>query len=227
MNSRLARRRADHAVEHGLHLERPGDRPVVERDPAERAPHAARVAHPSREPIPPLVDRVAPFVVRGDHTRPATRDARLLEVLVHEHRELLEVRVDTLRAACRPRSSTSALSWSVRERLLAPRLAPEREPGPRTRRIAELADTELEEATRERVDRDRDDVPDLDRVDVRLHERARGLGEPLALPRSRRRASVARSMSAFSANGVFCSRPIRSVSVTTPRTCPVRSTTGT
>ena len=40
-------------------------------------------------------------------------------------------------------------------------------------------------------------------------------------------ASIARSMSAFSANGVFCSKPMRSVSVTTPRTTPDPSTTGT
>ena len=179
-----------------------------------------------RESILPLVDAVAPVGVGGDHPRPAPRDARLLQVLVHEHRELLEVRVD------RPERRVAQIEHQRvvlvgEKRLLAPRLASEREPGPRVRRIPELADTELQQASRERVDRHRDDVPDLDRVDVRLDERARGLGEPSRLTSITAGASIARSMSAFSANGVFCSRPIRSVSVTTPRTCPVRSTTGT
>jgi hypothetical protein len=55
----------------------------------------------------------------------------------------------------------------VAARLLTPRLASERDPGPGGGRITELADGELEQAADDRVARRRGDVTDVD-----------GLGHP-------------------------------------------------
>ena len=63
------------------------------------------------------------------------------------------------------------------QRLLQPRLAPQREPRPGSGRITEVGDGELQQSARERVDRGSDDPTDLHGVRSRAHEGAHRLGQ--------------------------------------------------
>ena len=112
----------------------------------------------------------------GHRVPVATMDARLLESVRDGPCELREVRVDVL---------VRTIAGLERQRviligehgLLSTRFAPQREPRPPDRRLAQPSDAELEEPPGEGVDRHRDHVPDVDRVDARVDERGDDVGE--------------------------------------------------
>ena len=150
-------------------LERSVDRPVVERDPRERAAAPAGIGQPTLEPEPPLLHRPTPLAVRRDHPRSATRDPRVREPGIHERRQLGEVGVDR-----RLVGSIGLVRDRVvligRDPLLVPRLAAERQPRPGTRRLTEPIDPELQEPPGQGVARHGPDVGDLERLHARIDQ---------------------------------------------------------
>ena len=97
---------------------------------------------------------------------------------------------------------------------------------PKVRGISEVGHRKVDQSTSRRIDRDRDGVTDVDRIDIRAHECGNEAGEPpelLATPSALR----ARSKALRYANASVRSRPIMSVSVTIPITLPFEFITGT
>ena len=112
----------------------------------------------------------------GHRVPVAPMDPRLFESIRHPACELGEVRVDVLvRTSAGLQRQCMILIGE--HRLLATCFASQRQPRPGDRWLAEPSDAELHEPPREGVDRHRDHVSDVDRIDARTDERRDRLRE--------------------------------------------------
>ena len=112
----------------------------------------------------------------GHRVPVAPMDPRLLESIRDRACELGEVRVDVpIRTIAGLQRQRVILIGE--HRLFATCFASQCQPRPGDRWLAEPSDAELQEPSRERVDRHRDHVSDVDRIDARTDERRDRLRE--------------------------------------------------
>ena len=174
-------------VEGDVCLEVARDATEVEDDRQLLARLGALFAHPEVEPLHPLVQRQAERVVRRHHVAPTPGDPGGLQTRGHELGKRRQRRIRRVSVAV----ERDGVILVGSDRLLLAGGAAQGEPCPRHRRLTVLRDPELEQPARGGVDRERDHVPDVDRVGARVDERGDHVGE--LRDRARDRLAIGRA----------------------------------
>jgi hypothetical protein len=121
--------------------------------------------------------RPPPQRIRRHDIASASRDPSLLQAVGDAGRELGEVAVGLVRRAVRGIEDQRMVLVGS-QRLLVPRLAPKREPGPGSRRFTKVPQNQGDQLSGRCIDGGRDDVANLDGVRFRIDQRHDDLWEP-------------------------------------------------
>ncbi len=180
---RILRDGPDRAAEHGVHLERPGDRSEVGQDRGEDATLRRGRDEQPREFLAPSLPGPPKRRVLGHDAARAARDPCGLESIGDHAGEEREggVRVG-FRLQVLTGIERQGMTSIRRDRLFVSCLAAERHPAPGGHRFRVIEQVDLEQAARHGVDGRRHHVTDEDRIELDLDEIANDGTEVLPRP---------------------------------------------